>query len=138
MAKPRWRSGTRPQPHHPPASTIAACTAARQAGDWEAACVAAGLRPSVDLAAVASSWGAAEARRLWEGLSQLAPDLMQQYLSSDYRGWNSYATAVLTDPDEAEGSKARTRGSAQPEAGLASRPTTSLDRRRVGARRCAS
>ncbi|GAB4048681.1 hypothetical protein GCM10028775_13940 [Catellatospora paridis] len=51
----------------------------------------------MDLAAVASRWGAAEARRLWEGLTQLAPDLMQQHLGSDFRGWNSYATVVLTD-----------------------------------------
>ncbi|WP_212832363.1 ankyrin repeat domain-containing protein [Catellatospora sp. TT07R-123] len=96
MATSRRRTGPRPQPLRPATSVIAACTAARLAGDWEGACLAVGLRPVVDLALVEASWGEAAARELAESLAQLAPDLMQQYLRSDYRGWNSYATVVLT------------------------------------------
>jgi hypothetical protein len=84
--------------HHPHPAVVAECTRLREAGDWAAACRAAGLIPDVDLAEVAAAFGGDVARRVQHDLRQFAPDLLRTYLPDAHTGHRSWPQIiVLTD-----------------------------------------
>lgn len=63
-----------------PRSMIERCTAAREAGDWRAACAAGKVEVLFDLADVALEHGSDVAARLADDLRHLAPDLLRWHL----------------------------------------------------------
>jgi hypothetical protein len=77
---------------------IAAATAAREAGDWRAACAAARVDVDVDLVAVRREHGATAADALDEELAHLAPDLLRWHLPRvpESLALTPWETAVLT------------------------------------------
>ena len=75
-----------------PKPMIAACTAAREAGDWRAACAAARIDIGFDLAEVAREHGRAQAELIEADLAVLAPDLLRWHLPRTLGGRTSLAT----------------------------------------------
>ncbi|HEX5540024.1 MAG TPA: ankyrin repeat domain-containing protein [Micromonospora sp.] len=75
-----------------PAAMIAACTAAREAGDWRAACAAARIDVAFDLVQVGREHGRAQAERIEADLVVLAPDLLRWHLPRVLGGRTSLAT----------------------------------------------
>ncbi|MEU4775337.1 ankyrin repeat domain-containing protein [Micromonospora sp. NPDC023644] len=75
-----------------PASMIEACTAAREAGDWRAACAAGRIDVAFDLAEVAREHGRARAGRIEADLGVLAPDLLRWHLPRVLGGRTGVAT----------------------------------------------
>ncbi|MEU9714339.1 ankyrin repeat domain-containing protein [Streptomyces sp. NPDC047976] len=63
-----------------PAHMIERATAHRLAGDWRAACAAAGTETTVDLTALAAEHGADVAAAVAEDLRHFAPDLLRWHL----------------------------------------------------------
>ncbi|MEU9034940.1 ankyrin repeat domain-containing protein [Streptomyces sp. NPDC048352] len=63
-----------------PARMIERATAHRLAGDWRAACAAAGVEVAVDPPALAPRYGAATAEAVETDLSHLVPDLLRWHL----------------------------------------------------------
>ncbi|WP_185910879.1 ankyrin repeat domain-containing protein [Streptomyces sp. WAC07149] len=63
-----------------PAHMIERATAHRLAGDWRAACAAAGTETTVDLTALAAAHGADVAAAVAEDLRHFAPDLLRWHL----------------------------------------------------------
>ncbi|WP_206436602.1 ankyrin repeat domain-containing protein [Streptomyces sp. W1SF4] len=63
-----------------PARMIERATAHRLAGDWRAACAAAGTETTVDPAALAAEHGSAVAAAVTEDLRHFAPDLLRWHL----------------------------------------------------------
>ncbi|MEV5768529.1 ankyrin repeat domain-containing protein [Micromonospora sp. NPDC052213] len=75
-----------------PAAMVEACTAAREAGDWRAACAAGRMDVAFDLAEVAREHGRARADRIEADLDVLAPDLLRWHLPRVLGGRTSVAT----------------------------------------------
>ncbi|MFF3019050.1 ankyrin repeat domain-containing protein [Streptomyces sp. NPDC057939] len=95
-----------------PRRTIERATAHRLAGDWSAACAAAGTEVTFELPRVASRYGAAVAEAVERDLRHLAPDLLRWHLPRVLGGRTTLAPGrriVLAhyDPD---GGAARGRG----------------------------
>ncbi|MFG1780408.1 ankyrin repeat domain-containing protein [Micromonospora sp. NPDC049048] len=75
-----------------PAEMIEACGAAREAGDWRAACAAGRIDVAFDLAEVAREHGRARAERIEADLGVLAPDLLRWHLPRVLGGRTGVAT----------------------------------------------
>ncbi|SCL71663.1 Ankyrin repeat-containing protein [Micromonospora citrea] len=75
-----------------PAPMIEACTAAREAGDWRAACAAGRIDVAFDLAEVAREHGRSRAGRIEADLGVLAPDLLRWHLPRVLGGRTGVAT----------------------------------------------
>ncbi|MEU5950384.1 ankyrin repeat domain-containing protein [Micromonospora sp. NPDC047465] len=75
-----------------PAAMVEACAAAREAGDWRAACAAGRMDVAFDLAEVAREHGRARADRIEADLGVLAPDLLRWHLPRVLGGRTSVAT----------------------------------------------
>jgi hypothetical protein len=75
-----------------PAAMVEACTAAREAGDWRAACAAGRVDVAFDLAEVAREHGRARADRIEADLGVLAPDLLRWHLPRVLGGRTGVAT----------------------------------------------
>ncbi|MEU4645314.1 ankyrin repeat domain-containing protein [Micromonospora sp. NPDC023814] len=75
-----------------PAAMVEACAAAREAGDWRAACAAGRMDVAFDLAEVAREHGRARADRIEADLGILAPDLLRWHLPRVLGGRTSVAT----------------------------------------------
>jgi Ankyrin repeats (many copies) len=77
---------------------IAAATAARETGDWPAACAAAGVDVSVDLVAVRREHGPTAADALADELAHFAPDLLRWHMPRvpESLALVPWASAVLT------------------------------------------
>ncbi|GAA2715393.1 ankyrin repeat domain-containing protein [Actinoplanes palleronii] len=66
--------------HATPAAMIMDATVAREAGDWRAACTAAGVDVHVDLRDVAARFGTAQASMIEADLAGFAPDFLRRHL----------------------------------------------------------
>ncbi|MFG1891889.1 ankyrin repeat domain-containing protein [Micromonospora sp. NPDC049051] len=75
-----------------PAEMIEACGAAREAGDWRAACAAGRIDVAFDLAGVAREHGRARAEWIEADLGVLAPDLLRWHLPRVLGGRTGVAT----------------------------------------------
>ncbi|SCL28437.1 Ankyrin repeat-containing protein [Micromonospora pallida] len=75
-----------------PAAMVEASTAAREAGDWRAACAAARIDVAFDLTEVAREHGRARAGRIEADLGVLAPDLLRWHLPRVLGGRTGVAT----------------------------------------------
>ncbi|MEU9510742.1 ankyrin repeat domain-containing protein [Micromonospora sp. NPDC048170] len=88
---------------------IEACTAAREAGDWRAACAAGRIDVAFDLAEVAREHGRSRAGRIEADLGVLAPDLLRWHLPRVLGGRTGVAThqqILLSTTDERFGDDA--------------------------------
>ncbi|MGK5676704.1 ankyrin repeat domain-containing protein [Micromonospora sp. URMC 106] len=75
-----------------PAAMVEGCTAAREAGDWRAACARGRVDVTFDLAEVAREHGRARADRIETDLGVLAPDLLRWHLPRVLGGRTGVAT----------------------------------------------
>ncbi|MEU6077896.1 ankyrin repeat domain-containing protein [Micromonospora sp. NPDC047074] len=75
-----------------PAAMIEACGAAREAGDWRAACAAGRIDVAFDLGEVAREHGRARAGQVEADLDALAPDLLRWHLPRVLGGRTGVAT----------------------------------------------
>jgi hypothetical protein len=75
-----------------PAAMVEACAAAREAGDWRAACAAGRIDVAFDLAEVAREHGRVRAERVEADLAVLAPDLLRWHLPRVLGGRTGVAT----------------------------------------------
>jgi hypothetical protein len=84
-----------------PTSSVEAATAARTAGDWHAAAVAARADVTIDLAAVRDTFGAEAARAVEDDLHHLALDLLWWHLPRHPGGMTTLRarTSAVLAPD---------------------------------------
>ncbi|ROT29378.1 ankyrin repeat domain-containing protein [Micromonospora sp. HM5-17] len=89
---PELRVWQRVRRYAVPPAMIEACTAAREAGDWRAACAAGRIDVTVDLAEVRREHGRRHAELIEADLAALAPDLLRWHLPRVLGGRTSVAT----------------------------------------------
>ncbi|KUL24172.1 ankyrin repeat domain-containing protein [Actinoplanes awajinensis] len=78
-----------------PARMITECTAARERGDWAAACAAGDVDVTFDAASLAERFGPDGAATLLGMLAGFAPDLLRWHLPRALGGYSTLATDVL-------------------------------------------
>ncbi|MBB5868795.1 hypothetical protein F4553_002174 [Allocatelliglobosispora scoriae] len=77
-----------------PSTVIDACTRAREAGDWRAACAAGQIEVAFDIAAVRDTFGPQTGGRIEAELLHFAPDLLRWHLPRALGGRTSLATGA--------------------------------------------